>query len=429
MIPGAAIATAPLSGATRWRKRTYARLALLVLFLALPYVPGLASDAGRSLLTQMAIAAVFALSFNVLFGETGLLSFGHAIYFGLGGYAAIHLMRAINHGLPLPMVLVPLAGAAAGLAAGLVFGSFTTRKAGTIFALISLGLGELVYAATFMVPSVFGGEEGITASRTRAPLDFGIGLASQLAVYYTVIAWAVLAAVLMYAFVRTPAGRMCNAVRDNAERVEFVGYRARNVRLIAVAVAGLFAGLAGGLHAINYEIVGADAVGAQRSGTVLIMACIGGVRHFGGPVLGAIVITWLQSSLSDYTSAWLLYLGAFFMLVILYAPSGLAGVIVSQRIMLASPARAALLRAYAAVAAPLALIAFGTVLLVEMSYRLSTHAELGTRMRILGIPLDAASAWPWIGAVVSLIAGGLLFRAVRPRLGAALQSVLSVTAP
>ena len=113
----------------------------------------------------MGIAAVFALSFNVLFGQTGLLSFGHAVYFGLGGYAAIHFLRAINHGLPIPIPLVPLAGAAGGLLFGILLGSVTTRRAGTIFALISLGVGELVYAATFMLPGYFGGEEG--ASRCQ----------------------------------------------------------------------------------------------------------------------------------------------------------------------------------------------------------------------------------------------------------------------
>src|SRR5205085_814534 len=143
-----------------------------------PHVPGLDSDFGRSLLTQMAIAAVFALSYNVLFGQTGLLSFGHAAYFGLGGYVAIHLMRSINAGLALPMPLVPLAGAAGGLFFGALFGAATTRRSGTIFALISLGVGELVYAATFLLPGYFGGEEGITASRTRAPHWFGVDFGS-----------------------------------------------------------------------------------------------------------------------------------------------------------------------------------------------------------------------------------------------------------
>ncbi|MGH8713879.1 MAG: branched-chain amino acid ABC transporter permease, partial [Casimicrobiaceae bacterium] len=345
------------SGAGGRRKSRLLLLATVAVLVVLPHVPGLDSDFARSVLTQMGIAAVFALSFNLLFGQTGLLSFGHAVYFGFGGYAAIHLMRAINHGLPLPILLVPLAGAAGGLFGALLLGSVTTRRAGTIFALISLGVGELVYAATFMLPGIFGGEEGITASRTRASVDFGFALGSQLHVYYAVLLWAVAAALAMYAFTRTPAGRMCNAVRDNPERAEFVGYNTRRVRLVAFAMAGLFAGLAGGLHAINYEIVSADAVSAQRSGTVLIMAYIGGSSYFIGPILGAIAITWLQSSLSDYTSAWLFYLGVFFIVMILYAPSGLAGLIMMHRPVARPRALGPVLAAYGVALLPLGLVA------------------------------------------------------------------------
>ena len=175
---------------------------------------------------------------------------------------------------------------------------------------------------------LFGGEEGITANRTRAPALFGLNFGSQLQVYYVIAAWALVAAMLMHAFLRTPLGRMCNAVRDNPERAEFIGYNTQHVRFFAFAVAGLFAGLAGGLNAVNYEIVAADSVSAQRSGTVLLMAYIGGVTHFIGPVVGAVTLTWLQISLSGFTGAWLLYLGLFFMAIILFAPSGLAGLIV-----------------------------------------------------------------------------------------------------
>ncbi len=132
-------------------------MAAAALLTLLPWIPGLHSDFARSLLTQMGIAAVFALSYQLLLGQAGLLSFGHAVYFGLGGYAAIHLMRAINAGLPIPMPLVPLAGAATGLAFGMLFGALTTRRGGTIFALISLGLGEWVHASSLMLPSFFGG--------------------------------------------------------------------------------------------------------------------------------------------------------------------------------------------------------------------------------------------------------------------------------
>jgi branched-chain amino acid transport system permease protein len=382
--------------------------------LVLPHVPGLDTDYGRSLLTQMGIAAVFALSFNILFGQTGLLSFGHAVYFGLGAYAAIHLMRAINHGLPVPIVLVPLAGAGGGLLAGIVFGSVTTKKAGTIFALITLGVGELVYAATFMLPGIFGGEEGVTASRTRAPSLFGLTFSSQLEVYYATALWALVAAALIHAFMRTPVGRICNAVRDNPERAEFVGYNTRRVRFVAFAVAGLFAGLAGGLNAINYEIVAADAVSAQRSGTVLIMTYIGGASHFVGPVLGAVTITWLQSSLSGYTSAWLLYLGLFFIVVILYAPAGLAGLLLMHRRVIGARALRALLGAYAVALVPATIMACGAIVLIEMSYRLATQPELGTRMRLLWTAVDAGSPWPWIVAVTMLAAGFAGFRATWP---------------
>jgi branched-chain amino acid transport system permease protein len=410
-MPGTtALAQRPVV-ASPWLGSRRGLVAVAVVLALLPHVPGLDTDSGRSLLTQIAIAAVFALSFNLLFGQTGLLSFGHAVYFGLGGYAAILAMRAINQGLALPIVVVvPVAGALGGLAAGIAFGALTTRKAGTIFALISLGVGELVYAATFMLPGLFGGEEGITASRTRAAIDLGLPLRTQLSVYYAVVVWAVVAAVAMYAFTRTPVGRMCNAVRDNPERAEFVGYSTQRVRFVAFAAAGLFAGLAGGLHAINYEIVAADAVSAQRSGTVLIMAYVGGATHFMGPVLGAVVITWLQSSLSGYTSAWLLYLGLFFIAMILFAPSGLSGLVVRHAPIVRTRAFARVLRAYALALVPLAAMAVGMVLLVEMSYRLATQPELGSRMRVLWTDLDAASAWPWIIAVIALAGGFLLFR-------------------
>jgi len=413
--PPATFTAAQGNGAGRYR----AWLATAVVLSVLPHVPGLNTDFGHSLLSQMGIAAVFALSFNVLLGQTGLLSFGHAVYFGLGGYAAIHFMRAINHGLPVPIALVPLAGAAAGLLFGILFGSVTTRRSGTIFALISLGVGELVYAATFMLPGYFGGEEGITANRTRAPELFGLNFGSQLQVYYVIASWALVAAMLMHAFIRTPLGRMCNAIRDNPERAEFIGYNTQHVRFFAFAVAGLFAGLAGGLHAINYEIVAADSVSALRSGTVLLMAYIGGVTHFAGPVVGAITLTWLQISLSDYTAAWLLYLGLFFMAIILFAPSGLAGLIVMHAAVVRTKAFRRLLAAYAIALVPAAVMGTGAVLLIEMSYRLSTHPELGAKMRLLWIAMDTATPWPWIVAVVLLVAGFVAFRMTWRRVAAA----------
>jgi branched-chain amino acid transport system permease protein len=389
-------------------------IAAALLLMVLPYVPGFTGNFGRSLLSQMGIAAVFALSYNLLLGQTGLLSFGHAAYFGLGGYAGIHLMRAIDAGLPIPMPLVPLAGAAAGLFFGLLFGSVTVRRAGVVFALISLGVGELVYAALRMLPALSGGEEGITANRGLGLHLLGLTFAPQLQVYYLIAFWAFVSAVLMYAFLRTPVGRMCNAVRDNAERAEFIGYDPVRVRLTVFAVSATFAGLAGGLHALNYEIVASEAAGAGRSGAVLLMAYIGGVANFLGAILGAVTITWLQVSLSDYTAAWQLYLGLFFILFVLFAPRGLAGLIVLHREVARTRAFFALLRAYAIALLPALAMSIGAIILLEINYRRATQPELGPRLTLFWIDMDTSTPWPWLAAIALLVAGFWLFRRSLP---------------
>jgi branched-chain amino acid transport system permease protein len=398
----------------RWASQQRAWLIAIAILIVLPHVPGLDGNFGRSLLSQMGIAAVFALSYNLLLGQTGLLSFGHAVYFGLGGYAAIHLMRAINGGLAIPMPLVPIAGAGAGLFFGMLFGALTTRRAGVVFALISLGIGELVFAAMRILQGFSGGEEGITANRGLGPHPFGLTLGPQLQVYYVIAFWSILSAALMAAFLRTPVGRMCNAVRDNPERAAFIGYDPVRVRFVAFSVAAMFAGLAGGLHALNYEIVAAEAVGAGRSGAVLLMAYIGGVHHFFGAVLGAITITWLQVSLSDYTTAWQLYLGLFFMAAVLFAPGGLSGLLSMHRPILRTRAFLDVLKTYAIAAVPMLIAAVGAIMLLEMNYRRATQPDAGARIRLFALDLDTSTPWPWLAAILLLAIGALLFRRTRP---------------
>jgi branched-chain amino acid transport system permease protein len=395
---GAAVAAVRARGLWGW-------LVLAVALVVLPLVPGLDSNFSRSLFTQMGISAIFALSFNMLLGQTGLLSFGHAVYFGLGGYVAIHAMRAINAGLPIPMPFVPLFGAAGGLFFGLVIGSFTTRRAGTVFAMITLGLVELAVAASLTLTHFFGGEEGITANRTRAPELFGLRFATQLEVYYVVAFWFLVSVALIHLFMRTPVGRMCNAVRDNPERAEFVGYNPQRVRFIAFAASAMFAGIAGGLHAVNYEIVASEALGLVRSGTVLFMAFIGGIGHFFGPILGAILITWLQVSLSDFTPAWLLYLGALFIVIVLFAPAGLAGLIVMHGPLLRARVLGRVLFSYLVAAVPALVMTVGGSLLLEINYRLSTKPELGTKMTLFWVTMDVSRPWPWLAGLAMLGVG------------------------
>jgi branched-chain amino acid transport system permease protein len=200
---------------------------------------------------------------------------------------------------------------------------------------------------------------------------------------------------------------MCNAVRDNPERAEFVGYNPQRVRFMAFSLSAMFAGVAGGLHAVNYEIVASEALGAVRSGAVLLMAFIGGAGHFPGPILGAIVITWLQVSLSDFTTAWQLYLGLFFIVIVLFAPGGLVGLVVRH----APLARAGLLHRvipwYLVALPPALVMAVGASLLLEINYRLATAPELGHHMTLYWIEMDVSRPWPWL-AGIGLVAIGLI---------------------
>ena len=322
----------PASGTTGARGLVVWGVAAVVL-LGLPFV--FSSGASLTMMSLMGFAIIFALSFNMLLGQTGMLSFGHAVYYGLGGFITAHALNVIGAGKwAVPLPLLPLVGGLAGLTFAIIFGWVSTRRAGTAFAMISLGIGELVAASSLILRGFFGGEGGISANRTATLKIFGLNFGPQIQVYYLIAAWCLLCIAAMYAFTRTPLGRMCNAVRENPERAEFVGYSTRMVRFIAFCTSGFFAGVAGGLAAIHYEIVTASMVGAAPSGFVLLMAYIGGIGFFIGPIVGAVLMTALQISLSDYTGAWQLYVGLMFVVVVMYVPGGLAGLLLMHRPLL-----------------------------------------------------------------------------------------------
>jgi branched-chain amino acid transport system permease protein len=297
---------------------------------ALPLVFG--SNSALSLLTQLCALAVFTLSYNMLLGQTGMLSFGHAVYTGLGGYFTAHTLNAIERGdFWLPVSLVPLAGGLFAMMFGAALGFVNTRKAGTAFAMISLGIVELVSSATHVLPAFFGKEGGINTNRTVGGAWLGISLGPQIQLYGLVVVWTLASALAMYGLSRTPLGRIANAVRDNAERVEFIGYDAARVRWIVFVQSTFFAGISGALMALNFENVGAESVGVLASGQALVFAYIGGIGSFAGPVVGAVLGGLLSIKLSDYTKAWSLYLGVFFVLTVVFAPGGVAGLIAAQR--------------------------------------------------------------------------------------------------
>jgi branched-chain amino acid transport system permease protein len=381
-------------------------LALAVVFAGAPQI--FSSGSALTMMSVMGEMIIFALSFNILLGQTGLLSFGHAVYFGLGGFVAIHAMNAFIHAKAgAPVVVIPLIGGAAGLAFGLLFGFISTKRAGLVFSMISLGLGELVSSSSAVLRSFFGGEEGITSNRTKLAPFFAHKFGPQIEVYYLVAVWCFLCIAAMYALTRTPFGRMCNAVRENGERVEYIGYSAQTIRFMAFSFASFFAGIAGGLTAVNFEIMNAQQLGAQQSALVLLMSYIGGVGYFAGPIVGAILLTFLQISLSDVTDVWQLYLGLLFIGFVIFAPGGIVGWLMLHRDAMLKRQLWDLAPAYAMVAPALTASFVGAVMLIELAEReLALARSEGSAMRLFGIAVDASSLAPWSIALIVFCGGG-----------------------
>ena len=344
-----------------------------------------------SIFNQMAIAIVFALSYNMLLGQGGMLSFGHAVYFGLGGFLAVHTLILIEfETLYFSIVFIPLVGGIFGLLAAIFIGSFSTRKAGTVFAMISLGIGELIAASSLIFVSFFGGEAGVSGDRTYGPLFFGVDFAQDLQIYYLAAIWVFIATVFMYLFTQTPAGRMANAVRDNPERAEFIGYSARRVRFISFCASGLFAGIAGGLFALNYEFITEENLNAATSGRVLLMAYIGGLGYFIGPIIGAVLLTLMNSLLSNYSDLWLLYLGVLFLLTVMFLPRGFAGLIMMHQVAWLRGTLRRLALPYLITGIPAFIFILASVAMIELSH---TDGEV---FHYLGVSLERGSSMDWI---------------------------------
>jgi branched-chain amino acid transport system permease protein len=392
----------------RWL--TWGLFALLLIVAPRIFTSGLA----MTVLSQMGIAIIACLSYNILLGQGGMLSFGHAVYTGLGSFLAIHALNSVTAGsLPLPVSLIPIVGGLAGVGFAVLFGYVTTRKSGTTFAMITLGLGELVFALSLMIPEFFGGEGGVSGDRMAGKPFMGITYGPQVQVYYLIAVYTFISVGLMFAFTRTPLGRMLNAVRDNPERVEFVGYDTQRVRYMAFIIAGFFAGISGGLGALNFEIVTAEVVGAARSGAYLLFTFLGGATFFFGPIIGGILMVLAFVLLSEFTKAWLLYLGLIFLFMVMYAPGGIASLIMMNLRVAAFGRLRELWVSYLALAGTALVMLVGAAAMIEMVYHLQLNTTLGSELRFLGVPLDAKGINSWFGAGMVMLTGLGLFEITR----------------
>jgi len=394
-----------------------ARYAIWSLFaLALIVAPLVfTSSLALTMLSQMGYLIIICLSYNILLGQGGMLSFGHAVYVGLGSFIAIHAMNMASKGaLPVPLVLIPLVGGLGGIFFAALFGFVTTKKSGTTFAMITLGIGELVASMALMFPGFFGGEGGITTNRVYGSAFFGITFGPQIQVYYLIAFYCFVCTVAMYAFTGTPLGRILNAVRDNPERVEFIGYNTQRVRYMAFMVSGFFAGVGGGLAAINFEIVNAaDSLAAARSGGYLLFTFLGGATFFFGPIIGAVLLVFASILLSELSKAWLLYLGLIFLFMVMYAPGGVASLIMMNVRVAAFGKLRTLWVSYLALAGTALGAILGVAAVVEMIYHIQLNAALGPVVPFLGAKLDTHSLDTWFGAVFLMVTALGLFEVTR----------------
>ncbi|MFT4243037.1 MAG: branched-chain amino acid ABC transporter permease [Acidovorax sp.] len=402
-------ATSPSTAHDRVKPLNIGRLVVWTLFaLALAVAPHLfTSSLALTMLSQIGYLIIICLSYNMLLGQGGMLSFGHAVYTGLGSFITVHAIQMASKGeLPIPLWLMPIVGGLAGMFFATVLGFVTTKKSGTTFAMITMGIGELVAAMALMFPEFFGGEGGITIDRVYGKPLFGLNFGSGLQVYYLIAVYCFICTALMFAFTGTPLGRILNAVRDNPERVEFIGYNTQRVRYFAFIIAGFFAGVGGALAAINFEIVtGGDSLSVLRSGGYLLFTFLGGATFFFGPIIGAVLLVFASILLSELTKAWLLYLGLVFLFMVMYAPGGIASLIMMNLRVAKYGKLRTLALPYLGLAVGAVLAVLGAAAMIEMTYHLQLNAALGPELKFMGTTINAQALSSWVVAGVLFAVG------------------------
>lgn len=367
------------------RKFVFISLGLGVAILA--GLPWLLSMGLLNAAIQMLIAALFASAFNVVCGQAGMLSFGHAAYFGIGAFATVHAMNALGGAGLLPTPLLPLAGAAAGLLLGLVAGWFSTQRTGTYFAMITLAIAELLHSLAPHLKSVFGGEAGVSSMRMPS-MGFTFGATTE--VYYLTLTWVLVSLLLLYLFTRTPVGRLAMGLRENRHRLAFLGYDTHKLSVLVFSVSAMFSGIAGGLQVINNEAANYVLFEGTLSAAAVLNTYIGGVSTFFGPALGAALMTFFGYAVSDLTQSWLLYQGILFVVVMMFMPQGLAGLFSGSLLLWRRVGFWRLLPVLLGFAGAVGLLGSGTAFSVEVLRRLFSRDY-----RAL-LPADPDTAWPAI---------------------------------
>ncbi|MEH6477829.1 MAG: branched-chain amino acid ABC transporter permease [Sneathiella sp.] len=399
------------------QKSTFRKLPIvgILALAALPLSAPLLTTSMSTILTlnQMGIAVILAVSYNLLLGKAGLLSLGHAAYFGFGGFFAVHVINYFSNGDSwIVAPLIPFFGGLMGLVGAFILGSFTTRRGGLIFAMLSFAMAELVIASS----TVFGRFYGGSVDRTTLPTFAGFDFQSDTEVFFIVWAWVVLAVGLAAWFNASPLGRMAEAAGQNSERAECLGYDQKKLKHFTFCVSGFLAGIAGGLFALTFEFVTVEIISLQQSWLILQMVFIGGTGVFWGPPLGAILLTAVFSGLSGTTENWNLYAGILFISIVLFAPNGLSGLTSSIFKRLRDETEEGVVSAYLLSALSLSAVAVGLVGILEMISVLNNPLATQAAINLFGISVNPVTLWPWITFGFLLVCGGYGFRTSREKL-------------
>ncbi|HEY9572470.1 MAG TPA: branched-chain amino acid ABC transporter permease [Pusillimonas sp.] len=303
-------------------KNTITLLVLVVLLALLIALPWIAPYFYIFIATEILILGLFAASFNLIFGYTGMLSFGHAAFFGVGAYATALLLQ----GMQWPLLACLLVAIVAGAILALVIGFFSVRLNEVYFSMLTLAFGMMVFAVVHQWRSVTNGSDGIAGfSVTSLGLGFDLTLGDPSVYYHVVLALVLLAMALLYLICRSSFGLILRAIRQNPERVAFCGLNVRSYRLAAFTLAGAFAGLAGGLMAPFLRIASPELVHWSMSAEPVLMSILGGTGYFLGPLFGAAMFVLLETWITSMTHAWMLALGIILALMVMFFRRGLLG--------------------------------------------------------------------------------------------------------
>jgi branched-chain amino acid transport system permease protein len=296
-----------------------------ILLLTMPYWMD-AMGGYTELACRVVVLGLAAMALNFLLGFTGVLSFGHAAYFGLGAYGAAMTIKYLVPSTGLAIVV----GVMVGTLAAAIIGSLIVKLRGTYFAMVTIAFGQVFYFIVFRWNSVTGGDDGITGW-TRQPINLGFTtidiLHNDTAFYYFVLAFFAIGVAIMALLLRSPLGRTLVAIRENERRARFLGIPIERHIWMSFVISGGFAALAGTMYALLSNFTDPRSLHWTLSGNFVIMAVLGGMRSFWGPLIGAAIFVVLQDYVSSHTENWMSFIGLFFVLVVSFFPRGILGIV------------------------------------------------------------------------------------------------------